>query len=119
MRISELKGEQALDVLADIMEPAADIMSDKEVAELYRAGNGVKAVSVAIKNHKKAVIEILAILDGEDPATYEPPIMALPVKLLEILNDPGVQQVFTPQGQNEDAESSGSVTGNTKGTGTT
>ena len=113
LKLSELKGEAALDVLADIIEPAADIMADKEIAELYRAGNAPKAISKAIKDHKRAIITILAVLDGEDPETYEPPIMMLPIKLLEILNDPGVQQVFSSQGQNEEKESSGSATGST------
>ena len=99
-KISELRGEEALDVLADILEPAAEIMTDKEFVELFRADKRMKAVSKAIKNHKRAVIEILAVMDGEDPETYEPPFVSIPVKLIEILNDPDVQAVFSAQGQN-------------------
>ena len=98
-KLSELKGEEALDILADILEPASEIMKDEEMVTLARSGDNVKAVSKAIKNHKKAVIQILAAFDGEDPDKYEPPIMALPIKLLEIFNDPDVQTVFSLQGQ--------------------
>lgn len=112
-KLSELKGEAALDILADILEPASEIMTDKEVAFLARGGENVKAVSKAIKNHKKAVIQILAAFEGEDPEKYEPPIMALPIKLLEILNDPDVQTVFSMQGQSTDESASGSATATT------
>lgn len=115
-KISDIRGEEALDVLADIMEPASEIMTDKDVILLARAGERLRSVSTAIKNHKKAVIEILAILDGEDPEEYEPSLMSLPTKLLEIFNDPTMQQVFSLQGQTQEKNASGSATGSTKGT---
>lgn len=112
-KLRDFKGEEALDVLADILEPSAEIMTDKEVAFLARAGNRLGAVKLAIKNHKKAVIKILAILEGEDPLTYEPLLLTIPLKLLELFNDPDVVQVFTLQGQETEQESSGSAMANT------
>lgn len=111
-RISELRGEQALDILADLIEPAMEIMTDPEVVALSRAGEQSKAISAAIKNHKQAVITVLALLSDEDPATYDPPLLSLPIKLLEILNDPDVQTVFSGQGQNTEENVSGSATVN-------
>ena len=32
MKLSDIKGERALDVLADMIEPVAEIMGDKEIA---------------------------------------------------------------------------------------
>ena len=112
MKLSEIKGEQAIDVLADILEPAAEIVSDKEVTAHYQAGNTIKAVKSALKNHKKAVIDILAYTEGEDPETYKPNALSLPAKLLEILNDPEIMNLFQLQGQ-EILTSSGSATVNT------
>lgn len=117
-KLSDLKGEDAIDVLADIIEPAAEIMADKEIVMMARAGERLRAVSTALKRHKKEVITILAVLEGEDPATYKPTFVAVPLKLLEILNDPDVVQVFTYQGQEMDSESSGSVMENTMEKGT-
>lgn len=117
-KLSELRGEEALDVLADILEPATEIMTDAQMVAYARAGDKIHAVSTAIRNHKKAVIRILAILDGEDPDTYQPPFLAIPVKLLEVFNDPDVVQVFTLQGQTTEGEFSGSATVNTTGVGT-
>ena len=111
MRLSEIEGEKALDVLADLLEPASEIVSDKEVEKHYKSGQTLLAVKAALKNHKKAVIEILAITEGEDPETYKPKVLTLPAKLLEIFNDPDIIDLFRLQGQ-EDKTSSGSATEN-------
>lgn len=102
MKLSEYKGEKALDLLADLIEPAAVIMADKEIARLAKANMPpIKIVKTAIKNHKAEVIEILAILDGEDPKEYAEKVtlFTLPAKLLEIFNDPDLMNLFTLQGQ--------------------
>ena len=114
MKLSDYKGEAALDILADLIEPIGDIAGDKEVANLLREKKVAKAVKVAIKNHKRSVIEVLAVLDGEDPNNYTPSVFALPAKLLEILNDPEFLSLFTPQEQNMVQTSFGSATANTE-----
>ena len=114
MKLSEVKGEAAIDMLADLIEPAGEIMGDPNVADAYRNKSRLAAVKVAIKNHKKAVIEILAVLDGIPVEEYDPNMFSLPVKLLEILNDKELAQLFTLQGQTGDATSSVSASENTK-----
>lgn len=106
MKLSEIKGEQALDVLADILEPAARIISDDEIEKAYKSGQKLKAVKIAIKDHKRDVITILAIMDGEDPETYEPNVLSVPIKLFEILNDPDVMGLFLSQEQSMEEISS-------------
>lgn len=114
MKLSEIKDEQAIDILADIMEPACNILADDEVQKAYKANvTKVRLVKIAIKNHKKEVIEIMARLDGEDPENYHVSLVTLPMKLLEILNDREVMSLFRSQGQI--AQPSGSATGNTEG----
>lgn len=108
MKLSELQGEQALDVLADIIEPASKILSDKEVAKSYKESK-IKFVKMAIKSHKKEIIEILAVLDGVPVDDYNVNFFTLPMKLMDIINDPELQQLFFSQGQTGDAKSSGSV----------
>jgi hypothetical protein len=106
MKLSEIKGEQALDVLADLIEPASEIMTDKMVVAFARGGNSVKAVKCAIKNHKKAVIEILATLDSKDAENYDVNVLTLPAKLLEIFNDPDLMSLFTSRVENTEKTSS-------------
>ena len=109
-KLSEYKGDDALDLLADLLEPASEIIGDPEVKEMFQSKEPMlKTVKIIIKNHKKAVTEILAYLDGEDPETYEPGFLTLPIKLLEILNDRELLSVFLLQAQNSGEDISGSV----------
>lgn len=111
MNVSDIKGEEALDVLVDIIDPAAAILADKEIAEAYRADRKLEVVKLAIKNHKPEVVQIMAVLDGEDPKTYRPGVFTLPKKLLEIMNDPELSELFSYQ---DSVTSSGSVTESTE-----
>ena len=89
-------------------------MSDKEIGEVFKE-NRFKAIGLAIKKHKKAVMQILAIMDGVPVDEYKCNVFTLPVKILELLNDPALVQLFTYQGQTGDANSSGSASENTEG----
>lgn len=117
MKLSEVKGERALDILADIIEPAAAIIMDKELSDLAKSGAPkINLVKPIIKNHKREVIEIMATLEGENPEQYAEKInvFTLPAQLLEILNDPELVNLFTWQGQKTENETSGSATENTE-----
>ena len=102
--------EEQLDLFAELLEPSAEIFSDKEVAKILQGkGKPITAVKLAIKNHKSAVVALLAALDGvsaEDYIVPAPPVLA--VKLLNFLNDPDLQQLFTSPAQQNAAASSGS-----------
>ena len=114
MKLSEYQGEAALDILADLIEPTGEIMSDKEIGEVFKE-NRFKAIGLAIKNHKKAVMQILATMDGVPVEEYKCNVFTLPVKILELLNDPDIIQLFTYQGQTGGASSSGSASENIEG----
>ena len=109
MKISELKGEAALDALADMIEPIAEIASDVHFVKCVRDGNRIKAVELAIRNHKKAILQILAASEGKKQEEYEVSLLTLPKKLMEVFNDPEVMSLFPSQGQEI---SSGSATEN-------
>lgn len=114
MKLSEIKGEQAIEVISQIIEPATEIMTDVEFRDLARKRNIPKAISVALKNHKKAVLEILAALDGEDPGNYNPSLLSIPAKLLELFNDPELMALFSSQDLTLEKRSSGPVLENTE-----
>lgn len=116
MRLSDIKGEKALEVLADILEPATEIFTDPAVEQAYRTKRRVDVAVVIIKNHPKAILRIMALLDGEDPKTYAPSLIELPKKVLELINDPALKDFFKSQGQRLDETSSGSAMENTEAT---
>lgn len=113
-KLSEYIGTEALDLLADIIEPAAAIFSDKNIAELMRGKKKMAAVSAAIKNHKQEVLEILARLNDTPVEEYECNIFSLPATLLEILNDEGLLGFFTASVRRNTETSGGGVTENTE-----
>ena len=114
MKLSEYQGEAALELLAYLIEPAGEIMSDKEIGEVFKK-NRFKAIGLAIKNHKKAVMQIMATMDGVPVDEYKCNVFTLPVKILELLNDSELIRLFTYQGQTGGAKSSGSASENIEG----
>ena len=120
MRLSDFKGEEALDVLADIIEPLANIIADEEIQKLNKQENTplIAMVKPAIKNHKKDLIEILARLENQPVEQYEKnmSLLTLPKQVMELLNDPEVQSLFQSQGKSEitSLASSSSATENTE-----
>ena len=75
LKLSEIRGEAALDVLADIMEPAVEIMTDAEVKTLFRQKKKVEAIALMIKNHKRATIAIMAALNQKSVDEFMATVM--------------------------------------------
>ena len=114
MKISELKNEEALDFLADIIEPASEIMVDPQLKELIKSKNKGAIIKILIKNHKKSIIEILARLDNVPVDEYEVSIFTLPQKILDLVNDKELVDFFTSQVSMEVPNFSIEPTENTK-----
>lgn len=112
--LTEIKGDDALDLFVDLLDPVTEIFSDKEVANIYNEKGTLEAIKVAIKNHKKAVKTIVALVNEEDPATYEPSVAVIPATLYQIVTDADLLSLFTSQGQKISKDTSGSVTENTE-----
>lgn len=111
IRISEIENEAAIDLLADIIEPAALIMADPQVQKMNSNGSPkVMMVTEILRNHKKEAIQIVSALHGAKPGEYRFNIISLIKDVLDILNDPDLQSVFTSQGQSTENVPSGSAT---------
>lgn len=113
MKLSDIKGEAALNAMADLIDPLADISQDKILVGLLRTRNLAEAVKLGLRKHQRAVLTILAILAQEDPETYEPSLAEIPKMLLEILNDKELLDLFWSQAQTTEETSSVSATENT------
>ena len=116
MNVTDIKGKDAIDVMADILEPLTTILADEEIDQLSKTGTRLQAITHALKKYPDEVIYILARLDNEQPEEYEVNLVTLPRKLLEIINAPELQFLFTSQARNNDNDSSGSVTESTEET---
>jgi hypothetical protein len=110
-KISEIKGEDALDVLADLLDPVSEICVDEKVKELFKKRKKLNLAAYILKEHKKSILTILALLEGVKPDEYKPSLAVLPVLVLQLLNDPDVIAVFQSAGLET---FSGSATENTQ-----
>ena len=114
-RLSEYKDEEALDLLADILSPTVEIMQDEAVQKFFNKGDEnmtvADVVTLVIKAHKKAVMQIMAALEGVPSEEYHCNIFTLPAQLMQVVNDPDLRAFFALQGQTDSASTSGSATG--------
>ena len=114
-KLSEYKDEEALDLLADILSPTVEIMQDEAVQKFFNKGDEnmtvADVVTLVIKAHKKAVMQIMAALEGVPSEEYHCNIFTLPAQLMQVVNDPDLRAFFALQGQTDSASTSGSATG--------
>lgn len=116
MKLSEFKGEKAIEVFADLLEPVSEILADEEIYKSIQNGlPQIVVIKKVMKKHPKAVITLLAVLDDEDPETYEVGFTTIPIKLMELMSDEALVDLFTSQGRKEDETVSGSAMENTEG----
>lgn len=113
MWIFEVRGEEALDALGDLISPAVEIMADERFANAMKAEMKIEAIEIALKNHKKSILEMLAVCNHEDVETFASnvKITTLPKMLVEFFSEPEIEELFMSQSQSEES-TSGSATQN-------
>lgn len=116
MKLMEYKDEEALDLLAEILEPTMAIMQDKEVSKAYKSKDGGKmaAVIVAVKRHKEEIMTILAAMDGVPVKEYHCNILTIPQRVIEIISDPEIKSFFSSAVSMVSGNASGGATEDTE-----
>lgn len=127
-KLSEIKGEEAFDILAELVEPIANIAADKKAAELFGVRNlpeGMTvpeyvahrlktAVPALMRNHKEDIVTVLSALSGVSRDEYFANL-TLPTVIndfSDLMTDPIFNAFFTtPQSM---GKSSGSASANIK-----
>ena len=113
-KLSDVKGEDALNLIVDLIDPISEICADKALVTLLRKKDNLNAIKLGIKSHSKSVLKILALVDGKDVDTFEPSVIEIPKMLLEVLNDPEVTSLFQSQVQSSEKTLYGLATESTK-----
>ena len=84
MRLSDIKGDRVFDVIADIIEPIANIGSDERASALFKREKlpegmtaksfllkrARKAVPALLKGHKSDIITVLSTIEGVSADDY-------------------------------------------------
>ncbi len=108
----DIKDEDALDVLAEVIEPISSICTDGKIKDYFEKPMALLA-SYMIKNHKKEVMQILQAMSGEE---YHCNLATLTVDLITLVSDETVQSLFKSSVQSGELNASGSATENTEET---
>lgn len=127
MKLSDVKGERVLDVIADIIEPIANIAEDEDASSLFRREDlpeGMTARQFAtkrlkralpplLKKHKADVITVLASIEGveKDEYTGTLDLLKLTKDFIELMTDQAFLTLFISPAQTDN--SSGSAPGST------
>lgn len=95
-KLSEIKGEEALDVLAEILVQITDIVNDEEVKAGFNK-NIATCVSVALSKYKTEIISIFAAINGKsvEETVEEIDLLSLPSYIIEIIEEPTIQRLFS------------------------
>ena len=97
-KLLEYKNEDAIDLIADIVEPLSVIFLDEEIKN---EKDKMKAISKALKKYKKEIIQILARIDDVPVEKYECNALTLPLKIVELFNDNEIQDFLESLGAME------------------
>lgn len=105
--LSEIKGDEAFDVLADIIDPISEIIADEEIKKARAEGvSKLRLGRLLLKNHRGAVKAIIRAL-GDDP--NEVSVISLPINIIKLLNDPEITRLFTSLQPSGDMKPSSAV----------
>lgn len=114
MKISEFRNEAGLEAIADIIEPLGEILGDKFFRNMVESGkaNRMQMVAYVLKHHAKAIVAVLARLEGVDVKDYDKSVIGMTKDLLDVMNDEELKPFFELQGLKMDGEFFGSATEN-------
>ena len=111
MRLSDFKDEKALEVIADLIDPIAEIVSSPENKAASKQ-TPLKFVQAVMRNTPKSVMHMMAILNDEKPENYHCTSASVLKNALEMFTAPDIMALFGLQ--SETPASSGSALATTE-----
>ena len=126
MRLSDIKGDRTLEVIAEIIDPIANIAEDEEASALFKReklpegmtakkflmNRARKSVPVLLKGHKADIIAILSALEGVSAEEYAKTLnlVKFPKDCIEILTDEVFMELFiSAQSENKSGSAQESI----------
>lgn len=115
-KLSDYKDEAAIELWADLLDPFAELITDKKVKKLLseKDGTPLDKARAVLKAKPKEAVKILKTIDPT-PVDGVNAVLRIMDFLLELLNNEDLASFFGFAAQAKEAsESSGSATGNTQ-----
>lgn len=125
MKLSNIKGDRVLDVIADIIDPIANMVQDKDVATMFKreavpdgmeardffAKRMCKGLPALLKNHKADIIAVMAAIEGVTPEQYAASLdfPKLFTDVMELVTDDAFLNFLSSQETGKGADAPGSA----------
>lgn len=125
MRLSDIKGDRVLDVIADIIDPIANIVQDGDVAAMFErkavpegmdardffAKRMRKGLPVLLKGHKADIIAVMAAIEGVTPGQYAESLdfPKLFTDVMELVTDDAFLDFLSSSGTAKGADAPGAA----------
>lgn len=120
-KILDARGDEALDVLADLLDPVTEIAQDPDISGMMKDGGKATVAQFAaavLRKHKPAVIRIMAVDDGKtvEEESKLLSVATIPLRLMGILNNPAIREMlFGAAEANGSADGSSAASENGRG----
>jgi len=111
MKLSEIRGEKAIEVIADLIDPLAGIATDPKCANLFKGDMkkgetprqaGIRNLRAKIpyllKAHSAEVISILSTLNGVPGESLN--VFSITKGIIDMLSDKELMELFTSAAPN-------------------
>lgn len=128
MKLSDIKGDRVLDVIADIIDPIANMVQDKDVAAMFEreavpdgmeardffAKRMCKGLPVLLKSHKADIIAAMAVIEGVTPEQYAASLdfPKLFTDVMELVTDDAFLDFLSSSETGKGADAPGSASAN-------
>lgn len=125
MKLSDIKGDRVLDVIADIIDPIANIVQDKDVAAMFErkavpegmdardffAERMCKGLPILLKGHKADIIAVMAAIEGVAPEQYAESLdlPKLLTDVMELVTDDALLDFLSSSGTGKGADAPGAA----------
>lgn len=128
MKLSDIKGDRVFDVIADIIDPIANMVQDKDVAAMFKreavpdgmeardffAKRMCKGLPVLLKSHKADIIAVMAAIEGVTPEQYAVSLdfPKLFTDVMELVTDDAFLDFLSSSETGKGADAPGSASAN-------
>lgn len=125
MKLSDIKGDRVLDVIADIIDPIANMVQDKDIAAMFKreavpdgmeardffAGRMRNGLPVLLKRHKADIVAIMAAIEGVTPEQYAASLdfPKLFTDVMELVTDNAFLNFLSSSETGKDADAPGAA----------
>jgi len=120
-KLSEFKDDEAMDVLAEILDPMVNMMKNKDFVLAMRGDrqkgikpNRVEAIKIAITDNRSDVVKIMAVLNETPVEEFHYNLLTLPQMMVEMFNDKELIHFFSYKSETDLETPSGSAMVNTE-----